>query len=198
MSKNYFDSGAVVEDTSNSEESSSEKDSSSEESVEEIEQTANPRGPSKNHEEKERAVQPMLSPLQAFDEIEGPPAFLDPEAIRPTPGMKPRKRKAPSFNETVEAEKKPRAQVIVAKAVTYKTPRVPDITPLNKEGQKDGTKTSSKAMAVDEFLTKGGGAMLPRRTRFQRDKEKAKREKGQSSHSTWKTEEEMVLRQQYD
>ncbi len=31
-----------------------------------------------------------------------------------------------------------------------------------------------------------------------RDKEKDKRAKGQSSHQEWKTEAEMVLRQQYD
>ena len=65
-------------------------------------------------------------------------------------------------------------------------------------GQEKSEKESSKAMPVDAFLTKGGGAMLPRKTRLQRDKEKAKREKGQSSHSTWKSEEEMLLRQQFD
>lgn len=53
-------------------------------------------------------------------------------------------------------------------------------------------------MEVSEFLIKGGGAMLPRKTKVQRDKEKSKREKGQSSHSQWKSEEEMLLRQQYD
>jgi len=50
---------------------------------------------------------------------------------------------------------------------------------------------------VGEFLNKGG-SMLPRRSRVQRDKEKLKRAKGQSSHSAWKSEEEMALRQQYD
>ena len=31
-----------------------------------------------------------------------------------------------------------------------------------------------------------------------KDREKQKRTKGQSSHATWKSEAEMVLRQQYD
>jgi hypothetical protein len=31
-----------------------------------------------------------------------------------------------------------------------------------------------------------------------KDREKEKRDKGQSTHSTWKSEAEMLLRQQYD
>lgn len=84
------------------------------------------------------------------------------------------------------------------------------------------------AMGVSDFLDKGpGGAQLPRK-RFvlcgatvspapltqrchpqsppsflpirqdRKDKEKDKRLKGQSSHAAWKSEAEMVLRQQYD
>ena len=104
--------------------------------------------------------------------------------------------------------------VIAAKALTYETPRDPTLPPPTAKvqnrlipreddvtdvlGQEKPEKGTSKAMPVDAFLTKGGGAMLPRKTRMQRDKEKAKREKGQSSHPTWKSEEEMLLRQQFD
>jgi len=50
-------------------------------------------------------------------------------------------------------------------------------------------------MPVGELLNEGG-SMLPRRSRAQRDKEKLKRAKGQSSRSASKSEE--ALRQQYD
>lgn len=52
---------------------------------------------------------------------------------------------------------------------------------------------------VSEFLHKGvGGALLPRKGVDRKDKEKEKREKGQSTHAHWKSEAEMLLRQQYD
>ena len=41
-------------------------------------------------------------------------------------------------------------------------------------------------------------ASLPRREQERKDRERLKREKGQSSHAAWKSEAEMVLRQQYD
>jgi hypothetical protein len=57
---------------------------------------------------------------------------------------------------------------------------------------------ASKPMGVSEFLDRGGGAVLPRKQQERRDKEKAKRAMGQSTHAVWKSEAEMVLRQQYD
>ncbi|KAL3146764.1 hypothetical protein ABBQ38_014748 [Trebouxia sp. C0009 RCD-2024] len=58
---------------------------------------------------------------------------------------------------------------------------------------------STPAMGVQDFLDKGpGGAQLPRKKQDRKDMEKSKRERGQSSHAAWKTEAEMVLRQQYD
>ncbi|GAB4817253.1 hypothetical protein N2152v2_004299 [Parachlorella kessleri] len=57
----------------------------------------------------------------------------------------------------------------------------------------------TRPMGVEEFLEKGvGGAQLPRKRQDRKDKEKDKRAKGQSSHHQWKTEAEMLLRQQYD
>jgi len=68
-----------------------------------------------------------------------------------------------------------------------------------EERRDQGTKRSSKAMGVEEFLEKGvGGAQLPRQRQERKNREKEKREKGQSSHSHWKSEAEMALRQQYD
>ena len=53
-------------------------------------------------------------------------------------------------------------------------------------------------MGVTDFLEKGGGAALPRQQQDRKDREKNKRMKGQSPHASWKSEAEMVLRQQYD
>jgi hypothetical protein len=58
---------------------------------------------------------------------------------------------------------------------------------------------ATKAMGVVDFLDKGlGGAQLPRKKQDRKDKEKSKRALGQSTHAQWKSEAEMVLRQQYD
>ena len=58
---------------------------------------------------------------------------------------------------------------------------------------------ATKAMGVTDFMDKGvGGAQLPRRRQDRKDKEKSKRVMGQSAHASWKSEAEMVLRQQYD
>jgi hypothetical protein len=57
----------------------------------------------------------------------------------------------------------------------------------------------SAAMGVSDFLNKGvGAAKLPRKEQARAEKEKKKRALGQSAIGTWKTEAEMVLRQQYD
>jgi hypothetical protein len=62
-----------------------------------------------------------------------------------------------------------------------------------------GPKAPSKPMPVDDFLSRGlGGAQLPRQQQDRKDKEKKKRAAGQSTHSHWKSEAEMVLRQQFD
>lgn len=56
-----------------------------------------------------------------------------------------------------------------------------------------------KAMDVAEFLDKGGGgAALPRKRQDRKEREKDKRARGQSTHANWKSEAEMVLRQQFD
>ena len=61
------------------------------------------------------------------------------------------------------------------------------------------TTRSTPAMGVSDFLDKGiGGAALPRQRADRKEKEKSKRSLGQSSIGEWKSEAEMVLRQQYD
>lgn len=68
-----------------------------------------------------------------------------------------------------------------------------------EQDQHDKGKVKSKAMPVEQFLDKGvGGALLPRKRQDRKEKEQSKRAKGQSGVQTWKSEAEMVLRQQYD
>lgn len=72
----------------------------------------------------------------------------------------------------------------------------PAVPPGTGAGMK---RKATKAMGVTEFMDKGvGGAQLPRNRQDRKDKEKSKRAMGQSSHASWKSEAEMVLRQQYD
>ena len=60
-------------------------------------------------------------------------------------------------------------------------------------------KKSTPAMGVSDFLDKGlGAAQLPRSKQDRKEREKLKRAKGQSTAVNWKSEAEMVLRQQYD
>ncbi len=71
--------------------------------------------------------------------------------------------------------------------------------PGGQDDGKQGRKGPTKAMGVSDFMDKGvGGAQLPRRRQDRMDKEKSKRQLGQSAIGSWKTEAEMVLRQQYD
>lgn len=66
-------------------------------------------------------------------------------------------------------------------------------------GGKAARGPATKPMGVTDFLDKGlGGAQLPRKQQDRKEKEKLKRSAGQSTHSQWKSEAEMVLRQQYD
>ena len=71
--------------------------------------------------------------------------------------------------------------------------------PLQLGGDDRARRKATKAMEVTEFMDKGvGGAQLPRKRQDRVGKEKSKRDRGQSSHASWKSEAEMVLRQQYD
>jgi hypothetical protein len=69
---------------------------------------------------------------------------------------------------------------------------------VSKDGRPEAPKKSTKAMCVEDFLANEGGAQLPRKKQDRKIREKSKRALGQSSHSQWKSEAEMVLRQQYD
>ena len=71
--------------------------------------------------------------------------------------------------------------------------------PNSRAAAGTGGGAASKALPVDEFLVgKGGNAQMPRKGQDRRDREKEKRAKGQSAIGSWKSEAEMVLRQQFD
>ena len=55
----------------------------------------------------------------------------------------------------------------------------------------------SKPVAVADAVA-NPATNLPRREQERKDRERAKRERGQSAIGSWKSEAEMVLRQQYD
>lgn len=206
------------------------------------------------------AVLPL--PGQAFDEVDGPPAFLDPEATRPLADSLHRRKIQHQREQAALAAQAARAHsqapqqsgqggddwdisrmapqlksqpgcgcidrcigavcmqrtdnyrqndgpgVVTGVAVRYKQPvkpsgdagpRVGDVGPLRPPPEPAAKKRATSSMPVDTFLDKGhGGAALPRRDQGRKDREKNKRARGQSSHSHWKSEAEMVLRQQYD
>mmetsp|Transcript_13624 Transcript_13624/g.29194 ORF Transcript_13624/g.29194 Transcript_13624/m.29194 type:complete len:242 (+) Transcript_13624:132-857(+) len=180
----------------------------------------------------------LPSALAAFDEVDGPPSFLDPEATRPLAasrlhgmpdvlaaegtgkGGKVWQEKGPDFDISVLApplkgqqrnnpdkREMPASAVIEGKAKRYKTEEGPEATQQYSEAQiamlggkvTKSSKAPSGPMGVSDFLAKGvGAAQLPRKAQDRKDKEKEKRMKGQSAIGSWKSEAEMVLRQQYD
>lgn len=71
--------------------------------------------------------------------------------------------------------------------------------PAETEEPQPEKRHATKAMPVSDFLAQGGSSgALPRSRQDRKDREKEKRSRGQSSINGWKTEAEMVLRQQYD
>ena len=166
----------------------------------------------------------LPEPDALFSTVTKPPDFLNPEAIRPVPylsrGEKIEKDdigkegknisgawdiaksapKLPSQSKLIGGGKVPgtSSTVISAAAVKYKLDHQTLSMPYDMDQNvRLGTKRSTQAMPVEEFIHRDG-ASLPRKRQEQKEKEKSKRMRGQSSHSTWKTEAEMVLRQQYD
>ena len=69
-------------------------------------------------------------------------------------------------------------------------------------GERQRGRPASGAMDVNEFLAKGPGALAPRKRggNDRMDAERRKRQAGQNGRDSveWKSEAEMVLRQQYD
>ncbi|KAG1657958.1 hypothetical protein FOA52_004729 [Chlamydomonas sp. UWO 241] len=214
------------------------------------------------HKEERRAPTTALpSAFSAFGEVDGPPAFLDPEATRQlarapaslgrsglaadgsagsgAPGAAGRMKPGADFDlsllapklkgdhkrQTGDTRELSKVAVIEGKAKRNRTDGGPEasqaysaatIALLGGKVNEDaggsggnggggpsraseaGPRVPSAPMPVSEFLNKGGGQLMPRKAQDRRDKEKDKRLKGQSAIGSWKSEAEMVLRQQYD
>ncbi|GLI59034.1 hypothetical protein VaNZ11_000860, partial [Volvox africanus] len=203
---------------------------------------------SRQQQQKQQAVKSLLpSALDVLDQVEGPPTFLDPEAIRPLAtselhgvsdeqaallagpssrgsgrgGGRPKpgkdfdiSRLAPPLKgqakQSADKRDAPPGAVIEGRAKRYKLEEGLETTQQytaaqiammggNVDDRATRASGPSKPMEVSEFLNKGlGAALLPRSNQDRKDKEKQKRMRGQSTHSHWKSEAEMVLRQQFD
>lgn len=179
---------------------------------------------SASHENDDRTKLP--SPEALLDDMKSTPQFLNPEAISEVPVFKGLtvseeiskrsenltrnrvndrdiSRLAPKLQSDI---KESQVGVVQQKAVPYRsrdTPQTEDVSVqiamLGGVGPARVKGGSQKAMPVDKFLEGGvGGRQLPRKRQDTKDKEKQKRMRGQSSHAEWKSEAEMMLRQQYD
>jgi len=168
----------------------------------------------------------LPSPETLLEDMNSIPEFLNPEAIGELPGFKGNsvaeeisKRAQNSarnrVNERDISRLAPKLQsdisdsqegVVEQKAVSYRNrdmlqaedmpiqgSTMPGVGPARVKG------ISQKAMSIDKFIEGGvGGRQLPRKRQDTKDKEKQKRMRGQSSHAEWKSEAEMMLRQQFD
>jgi hypothetical protein len=158
--------------------------------------------------------QALPSAAAALESVSGPPEFLDPEATRPLAslahdayelvdgrpaigGGTATRRDVSSLAPALKQDKALSAGVVASGAVRYKGDAVSDGDAGARRPEK--TRIGSKPMGVQDFLEQGvGGAQLPRSQQDRKDREKEKRSKGQSTHAVWKSEAEMLLRQQYD
>jgi len=142
----------------------------------------------------------VLPSVTELLESTGRPAWLD------LPGGGLSHQHGPSAGA---AERTPVSSTLGSAPVKYsaeEAARRAELTALRQElnateahpsAPRDRARAASHAMPVAEALANAAAA-LPRKQQDRRDREKNKRERGQSSISTWKTEAEMVLRQQYD
>lgn len=168
----------------------------------------------------------LPSPGALLEDMKNTPEFLNPEAISEVPVFKGlsvaeeiSKRSVNSTRNQVNERdisrlapklqsniKESRIGVVEQKAVPYRNRDMPQaedmsvqIAMLGGVGPARVKGGAQKAMPVDKFLEGGvGGRQLPRKRQDTKDKEKQKRMRGQSSHAEWKSEAEMMLRQQYD
>eukprot|EP00892_Ulva_mutabilis_P008375 jgi/Ulvmu1/590/UM001_0598.1 len=177
---------------------------------------------------------------EMFSEVDGPPAFLDPEATRQSKicaahvlqqnsvngpqgtaalyskanfdisKLAPRLKGQPDTQAVLSAPAK-RGRPATE---TSQTPAFSNVALIAMMGGNTGEERNgdaadepaekkskgkvTKAMPVQDFLAGGSGPQLPRHKQDRKVKEKSKRALGQSSHSHWKSEAEMVLRQQFD
>lgn len=138
----------------------------------------------------------LPSVAAAFDTVHERPKFLDPDALRPhATTFASQNLPASAKEENISWDISKMAPKLKGSSVTEQAAGVVSALAVR---YKEGQPRSTKAIPIEDFIEKGTGAQLPRKRQDTKDKEKAKRQKGQSSHQTWKSEAEMALRQQFD
>jgi len=108
------------------------------------------------------------------------PKFLDPEALRDLHSYERPETRTKDTEKCDETEK----EFDIARMAP----------PLKVQSNANSIK--SKAVVYDRGV--GEAPRTDPKKPLVKDREKSKRTKGQSTHSTWKSEGEMLLRQQYD
>ena len=156
---------------------------------------------------------------ELFSAVDGPPAFLRPDATRPIAVLETHPHaSAPPLHPVLGGggDRRADAAVIGAAPTRYSAEEAAKreaLSALRREAeaalaalaQTQAAEAAaaprrdfrSKAVPVADALA-NPSLNLPRDKQERKDREKAKRERGQSAIGSWKSEAEMVLRQQYD
>ena len=161
---------------------------------------------------------PSVSEL--FSAVDGPPAFLRPDATRPIAVIEthPHATAPPLHPVLGGGDRRADAAVIGAAPQRYSAEEAAKreaLSALRREAEAAEAALAqtqaaeaaaaaaprrdfrSKAVPVSDALA-NPSLNLPRDKQERKDRERAKRERGQSAIGSWKSEAEMVLRQQYD
>lgn len=139
----------------------------------------------------------LLPPVDALFETVERPAFLEVElrqrVAQPEPAASQQHVSAPVRYTAQQAER--RAVLSQLREEEAAAAELDAAAPPQREERSVRRLTAAvplSSAAANPSLS------LPRKEQERRDREKSKREKGQSAHATWKSEAEMVLRQGYD
>ena len=160
----------------------------------------------------------LPSVTELFSAVDGPPAFLRPEATRPIVVLEthPHVAAPPLHPALGGGDRRADAAVIGAAPQRYSAEEAAKraaLSALRREAEAAEAALAatqeaenaaaprrdfkSKAVAVSDAMA-NPALNLPRDKQERKDRERAKRERGQSAIGSWKSEAEMVLRQQYD
>ena len=163
---------------------------------------------------------PSVSEL--FSAVTGPPAFLKPDATRPIAVLEAHPHAAaPPLHPALGGggDRRADAAVIGAAPTRYSAEEAAKREALSALRRETEAAEAALAQTQAAEAAGAGGAPrrdfrskavpvpdamanpslnLPRDKQERKDREKAKRERGQSAIGSWKSEAEMVLRQQYD
>lgn len=138
-----------------------------------------------NTDTRKRAGAILPNPEQLLETDSKRPKFLDPEALRDVHSYEKLNKSAPRNVEKPDVTEK---EFDIARMAP----------PLKGSKEEDSNRViKSKALVYDKRIDDAPKIDTQKKP-LVKEKEKLKRIKGQSTHSSWKSEGEMLLRQQYD